>query len=84
MKTGISSYAYTWSLGIPGFDYAPVMDAASLIRKTADLNQNLLQIADNIPLQSFDRESLNSLKELAVGLQIELEIGSRGLSEVQL
>jgi len=84
MKTGISSDAYTWSLGIPGYDYQPVMDAASLIHKTAALKQDLLQIADNIPLHTFDEESLQSLKKLAAEFHVELEIGSKGLSEKHL
>jgi len=81
MKTGISSYAYTWSLGIGGFDYQPVMNAPALITKTAELNQNLLQIADNLPLHTFDKDNLIQLRELASDLHVELEMGAKGLTE---
>ncbi len=84
MRIGISSYAYTWSIGISGFNYQPVINAAALIHKASELNLPLLQIADNIPLHTFSDEHLLSLKELAAGLHVELEIGAKGLSEPRL
>ena len=84
MELGISSYSYTWSLGIPGFDYHPPMDVYGLVEKTHQHGLSLLQIADNSPLHVLDEKDMERLKELCRNLNVKLEVGSKGLSHENL
>ena len=80
MQLGISSYTYTWAIGIPGQMSANPMSAFELIQKAHDLKVGILQIADNIPLDMLDQEQQMELYLFAKHLGISLEIGSRGLT----
>lgn len=84
MELGISSYSYTWSLGIPGFDYHPSMDVFDLVTKTHQHGLSLLQIADNLPLHAMDAKDLLKLKYLCGNLNVRLEVGSKGLASDNL
>jgi sugar phosphate isomerase/epimerase len=84
MKLGLSSYSYTWALGIPGFGYDPVMDIFGLVEKTNDHQLSLLQVADNAPLHTLTATELDRLKNRCDQLNIELEVGSKGLTPENL
>lgn len=84
MKLGISSYTYTWSLGIKGYEYEPVLDVYQLIDKTKQHGLNLLQIADNLPLHKFDKSELNRIAEYAKNKHVHIEVGTKYLTEENL
>jgi len=79
MKLGISSYTYTWSVGVPGSEPGEPWDELMLVRKAAELEVDCLQLADNLPLHLMDQQRLLALKLLATEAGIDLEVGARGM-----
>ncbi|NJK94813.1 MAG: hypothetical protein HC905_07755 [Bacteroidales bacterium] len=51
-----------------------------LIDKTSALEVNLLQIADNMPLEVLERHQLEEIYQYALNKGIRLEMGGRGLT----
>ena len=80
MKLGISSYTYTWAVGVPGSLPARSLSATDLIDKASSLRINLVQIADNLPLEYMSTHELQNLLIYAKGKSISIEMGSRGLT----
>jgi 3-oxoisoapionate decarboxylase len=80
MKLGISSYTYTWAVGVPGQAPERPMRPADLLERAAGLGVRVLQIADNLPLHSLGTGELQSLDAQATALGIALELGTRGIS----
>lgn len=80
MKLGISSYTYTWSVGVPGSEPEKPWDELVLVKKAAELQVDCLQIADNLPLHLMEEQRLLELKQQAVNAGIELEAGARGMT----
>jgi sugar phosphate isomerase/epimerase len=77
MKLGISSYTYTWSVGVPGSEPEKPWDEKILVDKAAELEVDCLQIADNLPLHLMDAHRLLVLKKYASDSGIDLEVGAR-------
>lgn len=79
MLLGLSSYTLTWSVGVPGYD-RPVrpIDAVDLVHLAYELQLQLLQIADNIPLHKLSYREIERIKEASITLGVQLEIGTRG------
>ena len=79
-RLGISSWTYPWAIGVPGYP-APQqpMSACDLIRKTAQLGVNVLQIADNLPLHKMTDAEIDEVSRVAADSQITLEVGTRGV-----
>ncbi|TVQ06867.1 MAG: hypothetical protein EA359_00645 [Balneolaceae bacterium] len=84
MKTGISSYTYTWAVGVPGKEPAKPMTAFDLVKRAEDMEVSLVQIADNLPLHNFDLDTLKKLGDMAVESGVEIETGARGLTAENL
>ncbi|HYF83886.1 MAG TPA: TIM barrel protein [Clostridia bacterium] len=78
MLLGISSYTYTWSVGVQGFEHRRMLDSIELIKKASEYRIGLLQICDNIKLESYSKEQLVSIKAFADFKNIVLEVGTRG------
>lgn len=74
MKTGISSYTYGWAVD------NGEMDAFELVRRADAQGFRLLQIGDNIALDGWSQERLQSLGKTAQRYAVELEVGMRGLT----
>ncbi len=54
-KFGLSSWSYPWSIGVAnGPQPAKKMTSLQLIEEAASLGVNLVQIADNFPLESLE------------------------------
>jgi 3-oxoisoapionate decarboxylase len=75
----VSSFTFTWAIGVPGFERpsAP-MNAAMLLQTAAYWGLRLVQIADNMPLHMMTGEELMGLRALAQKLFITIEAGTRG------
>jgi len=84
MKLGISSYTYTWSVGVPGSEPREPWDEMKLLQKAVELEVDCLQIADNLPLHSMKEKRLLKLKQKAAEARIELEVGARGMTPEML
>ncbi len=80
MKLGLSSYTYTWAVGVPGSMPVKPLSAFGLIDRIADSGLKLLQIGDNLPLEGMSGEELTAIYRYAGERNIELETGSRGLT----
>ena len=84
LNPGISSYAYTWAVGVPGMEPEQPMTAFALIDKAVSLEVNYLQIADNMPLEDFPEKSLRELLAYAQRHSVEIEVGARKLTIARL
>ena len=80
MQLGISSYTYTWAIGVPGSLPAKQLSAFDLVDKAAAAGLNLVQVADNLPLESWSAEHLFDLYKHAENKNISIEMGGRGLT----
>jgi sugar phosphate isomerase/epimerase len=79
MKLGVSSYTYTWAVGVPGSMPVKPLSANDLVDKAAASGLMLVQIADNLPLEKMNRNELTILKNYSAGKGVEIEMGGRGL-----
>jgi 3-oxoisoapionate decarboxylase len=80
MKLGISSYAYTWSIGVPGLMPPEPMNCFQLLEQAKTLGVSCLQIADNLPLHELEPQSRFELLKIARDSGIAIEVGMRGLT----
>lgn len=79
-KLGISTYALAWSIGVPGHLPPQPMNYGEFIHYCARLGVNLVQIADNLPLDALTESQLDELASEANRLSIAIEVGTRGIS----
>jgi sugar phosphate isomerase/epimerase len=84
MKLGISTYTYTWAIGMPGKYPAEPLGFDGLIMKARKLGVGLIQVADNLPLDLLDEDGLIECNRNAADHGIQLEAGARGMTEVNL
>jgi 3-oxoisoapionate decarboxylase len=80
MQLGLSSYTYTWAVGVPGSVPANPLSAFGLVDKACNSGLKLVQIADNLPLEEKSDDELSELYEYAVKKGVSIEMGSRGLT----
>ena len=84
MRLGISSYSYTWSIGVPGSIPENPITAVDLLSQAVRLGVGVVQIADNLPLDRLTRSELRDLKARADAQGISIEVGTRGIDRVNL
>lgn len=80
MKLGLSSYTYTWSIGVPGNMPARPMTALDLLDEAHRLGVRVLQVADNLPLDRLSPAELADFADCAAGRGIQVEVGTRGIA----
>lgn len=78
-RIGISSYSYSYAVGVPGFTPDKPLSAFDLVDKAAELQVPVLQIADNYPLHKLSEYDLTSLDDYAQQKSVEIEVGTRGI-----
>lgn len=79
MKLGISSYSFTWAIGVPGSLPQKKLNETDLLNIAKDLNLGLVQIADNMPLHNMPAVQLENLIRKAHEDGIQLEVGSKNM-----
>lgn len=79
MKPGISSYTYTWAVGVPGSIPVEPLTADGIIDKASEAGIGIVQIADNLPLEKWPEEQLRRLYSYAEHKNISIEMGGRGM-----
>ncbi len=84
MKTGISTYTYTWAIGVPGSEPEIPMSVMALIRKAASFDVDCVQLADNLAPNGTDKSELAAIRRFAGRQHVQIEIGGRGLTEENL
>ncbi len=80
MKAGISSYAFTWAIGVPGKEPEYPMTVYQLLEQAVKLGADVVQIADNLPLEQFSQTELLKIKNMAEDLHLEIEVGARKMT----
>lgn len=79
MELGIGTYAYGWSIGVPGSMPHKPMTVTGFIDAAAGFGLRCAQIADNIPLTAMDDAEQLRIHRYASNAGVKLEIGGRGL-----
>jgi sugar phosphate isomerase/epimerase len=79
MNLGISSYSYTWAVGVPGHRPDRPVSAHDLLMRAGELGVRTVQIADNLPLHRLAPAELAALADRAAGDGIAIEVGTRGI-----
>jgi len=69
---------------VRGHEPAKPANECDLVEEVRSHGLGLLQIGDNLPLETFNADRLNALRERAHAAQVELEIGARGLTPERL
>ena len=80
MKLGLSTYTYTWSIGVLGHCPARPMTAMNLLSEARRLAVRVVQFADNLPLDRLTPEEVQAVLDCAAQLGIQVEVGTRGIS----
>lgn len=84
MKLGISSYTFTWAVGVPGSFPEKRLTGIELLYRAKEMGVSLVQIADNMPLHDMSDEQVGRLAELAAELNLEIETGAKELTAANL
>jgi sugar phosphate isomerase/epimerase len=79
MKLGLSTYAYTWSIGVPDHPPQQPMTALDLLNEAARLGVRVVQMADNLPLAQLPAAELDAFEAGAISRGIQVEVGTRGI-----
>ena len=80
MDAGISSYSFTWAIGVPGSEPEKCMTVFDLINMAIELDVKVIQIADNLPLEKFSIQELKEFKFFADQAGIRFEVGARWMT----
>jgi sugar phosphate isomerase/epimerase len=78
MKIGIGSYAFRWAIGTEDFVPSNPLTPFNLLEKAAELDAEVVQICDNLPLDGLADRTLTSLAQCAAELNLVLELGIKG------
>ena len=78
-RLGISSYTYPWAVGVPGYPVDAPLSARGLVERAHALGVNLVQFADNLPLDALTPQALAHLSADATAADVVLEVGTRGI-----
>jgi sugar phosphate isomerase/epimerase len=84
MILGLSSYTFGWAIGVHGHEPAEPADECDLLEEVRAHGLRVLQIGDNLPLETFNADRLAALRERAHAARVELEVGARGLTAERL
>ena len=80
MRLGLSSWTYPWSIGVGNYPLPErPMRWMDLLETTHRLGVDLLQIADNLPLDKLAGPELETLRRESAKLGVTLESGTRGV-----
>ena len=79
MQLGISSYTFTWAIGVPGHPPEHPLTAIGLLERAAELGVSLVQVADNLPLEHASVAEVADFQKRATDLQLTVELGTRGI-----
>lgn len=84
-KVGISSFAYCFACGSRAFHRPDhIMTPFDLIDKAVELDVDVVQFGDNMPLEIYSDEELEKIRIYAEERDIELEAGMRKATSERL
>src|SRR5947199_328883 len=78
--TAAGLHTYVWAARVPGYP-APgkPLTAAGLLEKAAELGVDVVQIADNLPLDRLSSAEIDELASQARDRKLRLEVGTCGI-----
>jgi sugar phosphate isomerase/epimerase len=80
MKLGVSSHAFAWAIGVAGYPFPNTpMTALRLLERAVELDVQVIQIADNLPVHMLSAAELNDLRRSAAKGGIDIELGTCGI-----
>ncbi len=79
MKIGLGTYGLAWSIGVPGYEHPNRMNIYEFLEFSHVIGFQLVQIADNIPLDHFSDGELEKIKAFSNERAIAMEVGMRGM-----
>jgi sugar phosphate isomerase/epimerase len=85
MRLGLSSYAFTWAIGVPNYPM-PVkpMGVIDLVERAAELGVFVVQVADNLPLDRLSAREAASFVDAVRAAGVAVEVGTRGIGHEHL
>ena len=85
MKLGIGSYTYPWAIGVAGMPSpSSPLSPEGLIEAATDVEADVVQLCDNIPLDALSEGALVRLAAAARAAGVTLEAGTRGTDPAHL
>lgn len=84
MRAALSSYTYTWEIGVPGYAPPQPLGLRELIHRTHQLGVSVLQVADNLPLDALSDGDLHDIAAGAHAVGVDIEVGTRGIDDEHL
>ncbi len=78
MRLGLSSYTFTWAVGVPGHLPACPLTALDLLKRAQEFGLHVAQFCDNLPLTALRRDELDQFCGFAREHKIAVELGTRG------
>lgn len=80
MKLGLSTYTYSWAIGVAGYPPPQPLTAFDLLQRAVDLGVHVVQMADNLPLDRLSPGELDEFARQAALQGIGIEVGTRGIA----
>jgi sugar phosphate isomerase/epimerase len=84
MRLGLSSYTYTWAVGVPGHPPPRPLSALDLVDRAASAGLDCVQVADNLPLERLTAAEAETLRAHAAEQGVAIEVGARVLTPERL
>ncbi len=84
MRLGISSWTFTWAVGVPGQRPERPLGAPALLDRAAALGVRVLQVCDNLPLHCLPPAEIEAFARRADEREISVEVGTRGIGHDHL
>jgi len=85
MRLGLSSYVYRYGLTLADPSTGETLSPEGLLHKAADLELDMVQFCDNVPLISLTDDEARALHARGdeLGVEVELGIGELNLAEAR-
>lgn len=84
MKIGLGSYAFRWSIGIGDYRPETPMGPVELLRTAAEIGAEVLQFADNLPLDTVPDADIADLRQASLETGVEIQLGTNSLDPAHL
>jgi 3-oxoisoapionate decarboxylase len=78
MRLGISSYTFGWAVGSGVNRHAGALTAIDLVERATRMGVHVLQIADNLPDDTYTQASVEAIAAHASQAGVAVELGTRG------
>ena len=84
MRLGISSWTFPWAVGVAERPPHRPLRPTDLLDRAAKLGVHVVQICENLPLDTLSSGELSELSRWANSLGISIEVGTAGIGAAHL